>query len=471
MLPNTLYKTIVLVSIAILTALLAYLSYNTFVLHDQQHQNAEKLLIKQHYTEAIRNDKLFPGGQAIMDSHLLPNLRLLDSLHLNNPMRFVAVRDSILDVLLTDLQSSTRMDSLFRTIRESYQLDTNWNYALVLKRIGATFADEKKALLFDPTESGTKSNDNQIGFRLAGELTSMQPQNMVTELTVSSAADYSYEVSFGLYADRSDRQLITLKLVAPFYLLGLVFITAIVVIYFLTYKSWAKQKRLSEMKSDFVNRITHEFHTPISTILVATKTLTNKLDEPAVAKLHPDTVPLTKVIERQALRLQHLFSQVLDITAMNSPELQKEEIELSIFLQEIIQDYRLKVADKGVTITYDRSISYSVKLNPFLVTTMVVNLLDNAVKHNAKPIKTVHVELLDAGKDLQLIISDNGEGIADKEILLIFDKFYRHRGTSTNGLGLGLYYVQQCIHTHRWKITVSSAVSVGSQFIITMPKT
>lgn len=465
--PNTIYKTIILFSIAILSVLLAYLSYNTFVLHDQQHQNVEKLLIKRHYTEAIRNDKLFPGGQAVMDSHLLPNLPLLDSLQMQDTLRFEEVRDSLLNRLVADLKGSKQMDSLFTSIRQSYQLDTNWNYALVLKRIVVTLVDEEKITLLDPTQYDT---DSQIGVRLTGQLKTLRPQNMVTEITVSTPTNYSYEVSFGLYADRSDRKLITLKLVAPFYLLGLVFIVIIVVIYFLTYKSWAKQKRLSDMKSDFVNSITHEFHTPISTILVATKTLTNKLKEPTATTLHSDTLPLTKVIERQALRLQHLFSQVLHITAIESRELHKEEIELSHFLQEIIQDYRLKTANKNVDITYNPSTPYSVLLNPFLVTTMVINLLDNAIKHNTKPMKKVRIELVEVGRDLQLIISDNGEGIAEQEISHIFDKFYRHSGASTNGLGLGLYYVQQCIHSHQWKINVTTTVSAGSQFIITIPK-
>src|SRR5690606_18235513 len=175
------------------------LSYNTFVLHDQQHQNVEKLLIKSHETEAIRNASLFPGGRAVRDSHLFPTLPRLDTFSRQDTLRLEEVRDSLLNRLVADLKSSKQMDSLFTSIRQSYQSDTNWNYALVLKRIVVTLVDEEKITLLDPTQYDT---DSQIGVRLTGQLKTLRPQNMVTEITVSTPTNYSYEVSFGLYADR-----------------------------------------------------------------------------------------------------------------------------------------------------------------------------------------------------------------------------------------------------------------------------
>src|SRR5690606_31798550 len=121
-------------------------------------------------------DKLFPGGQAVMDSHLLPNLPLLDSLQMQDSLRFEEVRDSPWNRLVADLKGSKQRDSLFTSIRQSYQLDTNWNYALVLKRIVVTLVDEEKITLLDPTQCDPGS---QTGLRLTGQLKTLPPQNMV----------------------------------------------------------------------------------------------------------------------------------------------------------------------------------------------------------------------------------------------------------------------------------------------------
>lgn len=462
---KTLYKAIALISSMVLIGLLTHLTYNTFVLSDQQYQNTDKMLIKEYYGQSIRNDKLYPGGQAIIDSCLNgETLRLLDSLHRQKSERLNSTIDSLSQRLIQELRQNNTMDTVFENIKNLYRLGEKWEYALLLNHLKIALPNGQEIGLYEPMED----NSNVIkGIRIGGKLSIIKQTNLASNLIVSSTADYSHEISFALYADRSDRNWMIVKLVAPIFLFGLTCVIAIIVIYFLTYKNWLRQKRLAEMKSDFVNSITHEFHTPISTILVANKNLQNN---PQVNS-SPIVSSISSIIERQAVRLQRLFSQVLDITSMGGYALQKEEVNLQSFLSNIITDYKLSIKDDNTTIEFNTGdIHADVELNPFFFTTMIVNLLENAIKHNSKDKKTVSIELHDKGKNIEITVSDNGEGIANKEVAHIFKKFHRSGYKKTDGLGLGLYYVKQCVQSHGWSMNVRSEEHVGTRFILTIPK-
>jgi len=462
---KTLYTAIVLISFIVLIGLLVHLTYNTFVLNEQQYQKTEKLLMKEYYSKSIRNDKLYPGGQKILDYHLnVATLHSIDSLYKQESVHLQPTIDNIYRQLVHDLKENNTMDTVFDNIKELYQLDGEWEYALIINRISVTISDGKKIDIYKHPNDKLDLID---GIRIGGELLTIKATNLISNIIVSSPEDYSHEINFILYADRNDRKWVVFKLVAPIFLFGVACIAAIIVIYFITYKNWIRQKMLADMKSDFVNSITHEFHTPISTILIANKNLQNN---PQINN-HPVIVSITSIIERQSIRLQKLFSQVLDITSMGGYAIQKEEVNLRELLKNTVTDYKLNIKDKNTTIIFSTDdINIDIGLNPFFFTTMIVNLLENAVKHNLKDSKLIVVELRDKGKNIEISISDNGEGIADKDISNVFKKFHRSSQTKTNGLGLGLYYVKQCVQNHGWTMGVSSEERVGSRFILTIPK-
>jgi two-component system phosphate regulon sensor histidine kinase PhoR len=133
------------------------------------------------------------------------------------------------------------------------------------------------------------------------------------------------------------------------------------------------------MKSDFINSITHEFHTPLSAIIVANKTMQNE----KVISTREKLQPLTEVIQRQADRLKILISQVLDITTMNRISLSKEEFAVHNQLEEILLDYRLKLTGTNVELSLQTDAERdSVRADRFWFTTIILNILDNAVKYN-----------------------------------------------------------------------------------------
>jgi two-component system phosphate regulon sensor histidine kinase PhoR len=223
------------------------------------------------------------------------------------------------------------------------------------------------------------------------------------------------------------------------------------------------------MKSDFINSITHEFHTPLAAIIVANKTLQN---EKIIANKE-NVRPLTEVIQRQSERLKMLIGQVLDITTMNQLSLDKKDYQLHNLLEKILLDYRLKLTSDNIHLALKwESTKDEVRLDQFWFTTILLNILDNAIKYNDRKLKEVIITAYNDKRNIFIRIEDNGVGMTDDIQKYIFEKFYRnphHLNGSVKGLGLGLFYVKQAIDAHNWHIDIKSKPGEGSTFIITIP--
>jgi len=166
-----------------------------------------------------------------------------------------------------------------------------------------------------------------------------------------------------------------------------------------------------------------------------------------------------------------LISQVLDITGADKPDLNKKEYSLHKLLDEILLDYRLNASGNNIQLTFDKGAEKdTVLLDKFHFISIVLNLLDNAVKYNTNTVKNVVVSTMNDKDGLKLIVSDNGTGMRTETISKVFDKFYRNtnamNGHQVKGLGLGLYYVRNSIRAHQWQINVKSKPGEGSSFII-----
>jgi len=467
------HKGIILASFLILVGVLVYLTYATYRFYDQEYQTTEKSLIKEHYAESIRNDKLYPGGQAIMDRYIQGNIHALEDLFRADSNGFRAYGALVLDSLFADLREKSTMDSLFSGIKKEYGLSDELEYLLTIHTIKITFQHPHQVTLFQsgaPLTPFQAIINTEHGLVVDGALKRPLPQNLVSSYTVSNSSDYSYMTTFTLFVDRQNRYLYVLRRMTPALLLGLFSIASVVSVYYITYRKWIRQKKLAEMKSDFLNSITHEFNTPLSTIIVANKNIQN--DQ---IMANPSSVAtLTGIIERQTARLEKLFGQAMDITTMDRSTLAKEPADVNLLLNEIITDYQLRASEQGAEISLILTTEPAVaELNRFFFTTMILNLLDNALKYNHNDPKTVEVAVIPGAADIQLRVTDNGLGIPEQEQEHIFDKFYRLReqGRPMSGLGLGLYYVYQCIKSHGWTLSVDSVVGAGSQFVIHIPRT
>jgi two-component system phosphate regulon sensor histidine kinase PhoR len=229
-----------------------------------------------------------------------------------------------------------------------------------------------------------------------------------------------------------------------------------------------QQKKYSELQRDFINNMTHEFKTPLSSILIASKYLSEQNPIKEDKKLHT----YTNIIINQSHKLNHHIEKILNIARSDSAplELKKETIAIVPIIQETIENIQLKYPEASIKIE-TLSNDYQIETDVFHFTNLVYNLLDNAVKYcNEKPEITIKIAIESAC--LKLAFIDNGIGISTKNISFIFDKFYRAKNEKSNevtGFGLGLYYVKEICNLHNWKIKAENNSTNGMTITLSIP--
>lgn len=466
------HKVIAIIGLLVLCSVQFFLVYNTYELKNDHYYLDEKNIINAEYSRAIRNDKVMPGGQRILDGFINRNMPRLEWAYQNEPRAFNICKQQVCDSAFASLRKANNMDSLLNAIIEKQHLNRYIKYALFIKSLDIAFQRDKYIRLYNAKEQYDRIDpaiQSVNGIRIGGTLQEIYPQALATSLSVSSSADYSYGITFALYVDTYNRKLTILRLMMPTFILSVLSILCVVFIFFITFKNWLKQKKLSEMKSDFINSITHEFHTPLSAIIVANRTMQNE----TVISDRGQLQPLTEVVQRQSERLKMLIGQVLQITTMNKIALKKAEHSLHHSLDELLLDYRLNIGETKVDLVLHKNAQKDlVPLDPFWFTTAFLNIFDNAVKYNDKDFKEIVVTTTSDRKGIYIAIQDNGIGMAPEVQKHIFEKFYRridNAGSQVKGLGLGLFYVKNAIDAHNWKIGIESEEGKGSIFTISIP--
>ena len=228
-----------------------------------------------------------------------------------------------------------------------------------------------------------------------------------------------------------------------------------------------QQKRLSELQSDFINNMTHEFKTPISSIALSAEALLKHPNLSEEKRLNN----YARIIKEQAARLNTQVEKVLQITTIqdNELELKKEALNLKELIEGVVRSTKVSYETRGGQILFDPCNGETiVRADRVHLTNIIDNLLDNSLKYN-DGVPEAHLELLKEGNGYCLRIADNGMGIDEKYISQIFDKFYRvPTGNVHNvkGFGLGLFYVKQVIDKHHWKIGIKSEVGKGTSIEI-----
>ncbi len=280
-----------------------------------------------------------------------------------------------------------------------------------------------------------------------------------------------FRISYDVYINFTNRSKMILNemwLILSMAILTLLFIF---IIFYLTLRNMLIQARLSEMKTDFINNMTHELKTPLSTISVAS----SALGERSVIQQKEKVEELSALIKRQNKHLSELIDRILDIHIWEKDEvrIRLTENQTEKWIKHLVNAFILEQGNRAPEIDS----AYSLK-NPrhrfdeVHMSTVVNNLLSNAVKYGSSPCR-IRVELTEDDTHLQITISDNGPGIPREEQKHIFEKFYRggeSKKRVVKGLGLGLYYVRQIVEAHRGTIALQSAPGKGAAFIIHIPK-
>lgn len=372
------------------------------------------------------------------------------------------VIDSINDIYIAEYQKALMVNNVPYGIKfhkrvraiivtDSIKNDTLFNIAKDSKQIilGDLFSKDD-SIEISTTNWQTDHNSNRIIKEV--------PKEIYFNLTFQSVDEI----------DIDGWKKIVLKQMLGLLLLSLLIFAVVIGLLYYSIKSLITQKKIADIKTDFVNNITHELKTPLATLTLATKMLNN-----SEVKQQPHMVDNTiSTIERQNKRLQKLIDQVLNNSlGYQEIQLNKESVDIEEYLNTVLDDFMLSIKSKDVKLNRNFLISNKqIKLDKFFTTTALLNILENAIKYSGDDI------IIDCNvkseKDLKISIKDNGIGISEKDKKQVFDKFFRMGNKeihNVKGLGLGLYYTSQIIKAHNGTITVESPENIGTTFILKIP--
>ena len=251
------------------------------------------------------------------------------------------------------------------------------------------------------------------------------------------------------------------------------FTFVLLVVFLFTIVIAFRQKKLSEMKNDFINNMTHEFKTPISTISLAAQ----MLNDPGVRKSGTMLEHISTVINDETKRLRFQVEKVLQMSMFDRQKatLKLQEANANQLIHNIVNTFKLKVEKYGGKIDsqLDAEIA-EVKVDEMHFTNVIFNLLDNAVKYRREdtPLELMVTTRNLPSNRIEIAIADNGLGMKKDDLKKIFEKFYRvstGNRHDVKGFGLGLAYVHKMVTELKGDIRVESELGKGSKFIITLP--
>lgn len=369
--------------------------------------------------------------------------------------QYLYQRGVLNEVVLTILNESTsrpiteRADSatLKRYLKASLEnngITLGWEYAIV----------DRRGEVVDKTEGYDEATPKEVIFTQA--LFPNDPESRRCYLNV--------------YFPERDRFIFSS---ISFMIPAFVFTFILLVVFLFTIVIAFRQKKLSEMKNDFINNMTHEFKTPISTISLAAQ----MLNDDSVRKSGTMLQHISTVINDETKRLRFQVEKVLQMSMFERQKatLKLQDVDANSMIYNIVNTFKLKVEKYGghIDAVLDAEVAL-VNVDEMHFTNVIFNLLDNAVKYRRDDCDLelrVSTRNLPNGR-LEIVIADNGVGIKKDDLKKIFEKFYRvstGNRHDVKGFGLGLAYVHKMVTELKGDIRVESELGKGSKFIITLP--
>ncbi len=280
----------------------------------------------------------------------------------------------------------------------------------------------------------------------------------------------NFEIEYALLIDLTHKNEMVFKEAFLSLLLITVSIIIVLTVFWLTWHNLMEERRLSTLKTDFINNMTHELKTPLSTITVAGRTLEKEqiLNDP---RRILDTAQL---IGKQSIHLNQLINTILEVSILERTEfeLSRQNAEINELTHQIVASF-LTSCDNCADIREDYQAGIPmISVDVLYYTTMINNLLSNAVKYcTTNPV--IKICTKDEDGKISISVEDNGIGISREHLDHIFEKFYRvphgdiHK---VKGLGLGLYYVKRIAVSHGGDVSATSKPDRGTVFTLRLPK-
>lgn len=373
------------------------------------------------------------------------------------------------ELLTPELNTSIRSGEYTR--KEFYRL--NATNLPIEKRVDARTIEEV-------LQNELKDNGVQTRFGFGVFDKNSKPTSITTESYKEHQDNTSYSET--LFTDGDNKPLYSLSVVFPRknfslfkdnlpMLLGtFLSLLTILGIYIISINYMMRQKKIADIKTDFINNMSHEFKTPLATISVATDSLSN--DKIAT---NPDKVKYySQLIKQENLRMKKQVENVLNMSKLerNEVKLFLKETNVREMIKEITSSFQLIVQERGGTLTQEfTATKYNFKVDEFHLTNAIVNLLDNANKYSPEA-PEIKIKTSNEGNWYVIEISDKGMGMDSQNTTKIFEKFFREEtGNIHNvkGQGLGLTYVKRIIELHHGQISVESQKGKGSTFTVKLP--
>jgi two-component system, OmpR family, phosphate regulon sensor histidine kinase PhoR len=248
------------------------------------------------------------------------------------------------------------------------------------------------------------------------------------------------------------------------------FTLVIIAAFFVTVRTLLRQKKLSEIKSDFINNMTHEFKTPLATISLAVDAIRNE-------KVQNDTVKMqyfSSIIKEENKRMNKHVETILQAALLDKQELKLDmkKVSATALVQSALNNHQLQIQDKNGRV----ELNFNAKDDTIIAdeahfTNMLSNLVDNAIKYSKENL-LIRVTTYNHGHHVVIKIEDNGIGMSKETVKRVFEKFYRaHTGNIHNvkGFGLGMSYVKTVVDVHKGKIKADSTLGKGSCFTVEVP--
>ncbi len=347
------------------------------------------------------------------------------------------------EAVVADTLQTFLLDSLLHRSIDYNRLDPDYGYILVSMK--------NRQVIY-------KKNDNAI-------MRADSPGYKICLNDIPYAGNTILEVFFP-----EKQKHILLSLIVWFIMSGL-FLLIVILSFAYIILTIIRQKKLSEMKNDFINNMTHEFKTPISTISLATEVLLNAPPKSS----HERISKYARIIYDENQRMRSQVEQVLQMAVFDKNEytLDLVEVDMHELIRNTVGNLCLEHSDKPVKVDYQfEAEKFIIRADKLHMTNMINNIVENAVKYsNSHP--EIHITTSNPDTNIfNVSFKDNGIGMSSETQKHIFDKFYRvHTGNvhTIKGFGLGLYYVKSIVEAHKGAINVKSELKKGSEFDVSLP--
>lgn len=363
-------------------------------------------------------------------------------------------------LLNRDGEFDKHIRTIIDTVMLRYNLETDYAYGLY------RHAPSQEGLFYFVKGSQV---DSKMTLPIECNLTKPREYGW-TNLSCSREYDDAHSFHMATFFPRKDQYIFSQ--VKNGFIISVLFIVILVSCFAYTFITIRKQKRLSEIKNDFINNLTHEFKTPIFSIGVATRILKGS-KELTSSSQHARSL---EVIDMETSRLRNQVDKVLQIAMLDSGnfKLEQKPVDIHVLIAKSSKVFELVIEETRGNLQLDlRAARKFIVGDELHLSNVLYNLLDNSIKYSSGPPEIV-ISTFDTKDSVGISVRDNGIGMKKEVQQLIFDKFYRASTGdihSVKGFGLGLSYVKGIVEAHKGLITLTSEQNKGSDFTFYLPAT